>query len=110
MVEQSTKSLRLGYTSHKVDLDDSDCARVFGELLRLAEGNVKAYTSDLYHDAMWLRENVAGKPGTSFYYGVRESGTSLAWSVFTVRASCPAVWRVTVRVIDGSTILDIDAL
>lgn len=107
MVRQGTKWLRLGYTSYKVELEESDCARVFGELLKLAEGKISAYTSDLYHDAMWLSQNLVGKHGTEFYFGVRASGTSIDWSTFVVQEHSDFTWRISVRVIDGSTCMDI---
>lgn len=48
-------------------------ALIFGEMFRLAEGHIEAYRGDLYHDAIWLTENVNGP--TSFEWVVRESGT-----------------------------------
>lgn len=107
MVKAGTKWLRLGYESYKVELSESDCARAFGELLQLAEGTVKHFTSDLYHDAMWLHENLPGKHGTEFYYGVRESGTSIGWSRFVAQELSDVSWHVSIRVIDGSTMMDI---
>jgi len=106
----TTRSIRLGYESYKVDLSESDSPKVFGELLKLASGIVKAYGSDLFHDAVWLYRNVPGTPGVAFYYGVRESGTSLSRDLGDVAPFNASVWRVTVRVIDGSTVMDIDTL
>jgi hypothetical protein len=48
-------------------------ARLFGELVERAEGHLKHYKSDLYHDAHWIREHVNGP--MAFWYIVREYGT-----------------------------------
>lgn len=49
--------------------------RIFGYLVQLATPVVKEYHGDLFHDAMWLRENLTG-PG-AFLYCVRHSGTHI---------------------------------
>lgn len=50
-------------------------AKTFAEMLKLAHGRVQFYTSDLFHDALWLRENVT-EP-CSFDWITRESGTDI---------------------------------
>lgn len=48
---------------------------VFAKMLELARDRVKFYVSDLYHDALWLNEEVHGP--TTFEWVPRESGTHI---------------------------------
>ena len=50
-------------------------AMVFGHLVDLTDNVVKRYRSDLYHDARWLRDYFA--EAITFYFAVREAGTSI---------------------------------
>lgn len=50
-------------------------ARVFSLLLELVGDHVKAYRSDLFHDAAYLMEHLHGE--MTIYYAVRESGTAI---------------------------------
>lgn len=52
--------------------------RIFGHLVVLATPVVKEYHSDLFHDALWIKETVTGP--TSFLFLVRHSGTHLGRS------------------------------
>jgi len=57
--------------------DVADVAQfVFGELVRLSQYTITAYWSDLYHDALWIREYVKGDSYT-FFWSVNESGTNI---------------------------------
>jgi hypothetical protein len=51
-------------------------ALLFGEMVKRAKPVVKEYPSDLYHDAVWITENVNGP--TEFWWMVRHSGTNVA--------------------------------
>lgn len=55
------------------DQKTSICAKIFGTLIKLAEGRVEHYRGDLFHDALWLSENITG--AMSFDWVARESGT-----------------------------------
>lgn len=57
------------------ELEGSIRAHLFGHLANLAIPFIRAYTSDFYHDVRWINEWVTGP--TTFYYGVRESGTQI---------------------------------
>lgn len=48
-------------------------AMLFSRMLDLAEGRIKHYSSDLFHDALWLERNITGPMG--FDWIARESGT-----------------------------------
>lgn len=50
-------------------------AHVFGHLVKLADGVLTAYHSDLYHDALWLRDVLNGP--MTFCWSVGESGTGI---------------------------------
>lgn len=67
-------------------------ATLFEVLLKLTQGRVEHYLSDLYHDAIWLKEQVSGP--TVFFYGLRDSGTDLSDDEAHVRIINKKVWRV----------------
>lgn len=48
-------------------------AVLFGTMVDLARDRIKHYRSDLYHDALWISENITGP--RQFDWVVRESGT-----------------------------------
>lgn len=52
-------------------------SHVFGALVRMATPVLEAYHSDLYHDALWLMENLKGSDFT-FFYGVAEGSTGMS--------------------------------
>lgn len=58
--------------------------RAFAELLKIAIPVVKDYHSDIFHDAVWLHDNVTDDSTLTFVYVVRENGTHLtldaSWS------------------------------
>lgn len=51
--------------------------QVWEELYYLTSGVLKAYYSDLYHDAIALREALKSITLFEFYYSFNDSGTSL---------------------------------
>lgn len=55
------------------DLERTLRARLFGEMVALAQPVVDEYHSDLYHDVHWIDEHVNGE--TAFWFAVRTSGT-----------------------------------
>ncbi len=78
------------------DCQLSNRALLFGELVRRTEGVVKAYHSDLYHDAEWITENISGP--TVFFWGIHESGTHLSMEPEATHPYCRSdFWRVEVR-------------
>lgn len=81
------------------EMSGSILALLFGELVRRAIPIVREYASDLFHDAEWLRANVAGP--VTFDWMARPSGTNIgAESVaagLSIGAGAGAVaYRVTV--------------
>lgn len=48
-------------------------AKIFGKIVEMANGRILYYQSDLYHDALWINDNVTGP--MSFDLIIRESGT-----------------------------------
>lgn len=72
---QNTEIVRLAGWGPYEDVASSILPRMFGELLQRAEGVVVEYQSDLYHDAQWLRDNLAET--REFDFVVRHSGTSI---------------------------------
>ena len=53
--------------------------RLFGELVKLARPVVREFESDLYIDALWVREHVLDEHSAplEFWYTVRHSGTHI---------------------------------
>lgn len=103
----ATTHVRLSYVSYKTEFEATDRAVLFGKLVELASGVVKLWSSDLYHDAMWLSEHMVGH-GVVFYFGVRETGTSLDKSEANVSAFNDSVYRVTARVVNGMSTAQIE--
>lgn len=81
------------------DADDAShpsvCARIFAEMLSLALPTVKHYQSDLYHDALWLAK---GMPTNEpWWFGIRESGTSIGTDHRLVSAYNAKTYRMVVH-------------
>jgi hypothetical protein len=71
------------------------------ELAKLTTGKVKHYQSDLYHDALWLYENIAHHKDTlqdedTFYYGLRESGTLIGCDKNIMLRHSTIVYRIDI--------------
>jgi hypothetical protein len=98
----------LNYISGNPTINESARASVFGELVKLTRPLLSAYTSDLYHDAHWLAGNVIGNDVT-FYFGVRESGTSIGLNADLVAKINLVTFRIRVYVEEGSTHLTVSA-
>lgn len=86
---------------HTLGVGQTDIAEVrqfvFDHLLQLTDGVVKSYRSDLYHDAMWLREYLT-EP-MAFYFSVGECGTHIGTDEALSRYR-EHVYRCTVAVSD----------
>jgi hypothetical protein len=92
----STK--HIGYETGRTEIGDIDRAETFGRLIGITRPILAFYCSDLYHDARWIHDNVTG-PDVTFYFGVRESGTSIGFDHALVKAYNVAVrqdWVSTV--------------
>jgi hypothetical protein len=72
-------------------------ARVHGELVQLAIPVLKLYHSDLYRDAVWMQKYVTEETPTPyhFFFGVRNTGTSIGTDLTLVRYGNTAVYCVT---------------
>ncbi len=70
----TSETIDLWGWGHEYDSDVMD-QRIFGHLVRLAAPVVKEYHGDLFHDALWVRDNINGP--TEFLFCVRHSGTNL---------------------------------
>ena len=76
---------------------NSNRAHLFGYLVRLAQPIVTHFQSDLYHDVHWIDTHV--NPGTwlrgfHFFYGVRDTGTTIGTDHTLVALNNPHVWCV----------------
>ena len=69
-------------------------ARVFAILVELACPVIKSYWSDLYHDAIWVCDQVKGP--AEFIYGVRETGTTIGLDYELTAMHNTHVYRVRV--------------
>lgn len=49
---------------------------IFREMLKLATPTVKHYQSDLYHDAIWLRDEIHGPQ--VFFWSFDDTGTAIS--------------------------------
>ncbi len=67
------ESKTICYGGEWEDIQTTVRANVFAILMDLSNDRVKYYKSDLYHDAIWLSENITGC--MQFDWVVRESGT-----------------------------------
>lgn len=74
---------------------------VFGFLIEFAQSVITAYRSDLYHDAMWLAEYMAGDEFT-FWWSVDESGTSIGMEPIGLRR---CTYFLRAKVVDSRAIL-----
>lgn len=55
---------------------ETAAAYVHGELAKLAMPVLRAYHSDLYHDALWIHEHVKGD-AIEFFYSFNDTGTCI---------------------------------
>lgn len=77
---------------------------VFGELAKLAIPVLRYYHGDLYHDALWVSNHIAGMEPLTFYYGVRETGTNIGWFEETMTdGGNTEIYRCRVHMIDYET-------
>ena len=65
------------------DSESTIRATLFAKLLELARDRVKVYQSDLFHDALWIKERVTGP--MSFEWIARESGTFIGDSTLHIK-------------------------
>lgn len=54
-------------------------AKIFGRMVKLAQDKVEYFTSDLYHDAIWLDKTLGGP--CQFEWSTNQSGTHIGESV-----------------------------
>lgn len=81
----------------------SDCkgvevavAQVFGRLLNLGIPVLTHHHADLYHDALWLKEEMRGT-SFAFYYGVRPTGTFIGRALDLIQPYSKRTFAVTVE-------------
>jgi hypothetical protein len=103
----STK--HIGYETGRTEIGDIDRAETFGRLIGITRPILAFYCSDLYHDARWIHDNVTG-PDVTFYFGVRESGTSIGFDHALVKAYNVAVYRIRVWVDNGDSSVSVDSI
>lgn len=90
------ENLTLVSTNYLTEVSQSRAAS-FGELVKLAIPHIKHYHSDLFHDAVWLENNMSGE-SFAFYWSVSDTGTSIGTEPIGLREHA---YRVTVSCIDG---------
>lgn len=77
-------------------------AKVLGQLAVLADPKrMIAYQGDLYHDATWLRDHLdftgwANSQSVVFWYGTRETGTSITNSHTLIGSDNDTRYKVAV--------------
>lgn len=101
-------SVHLTSGSDWLEAASSVRAKVFGAMLKLAQGTIRDYHSDMYHDAMWLREWLNGP--MAFDWIARESGTFIGDTVVRINEDDwegLVKYRLAVRQEDLKWILDI---
>lgn len=82
------------------DGHDSIRAKLFQNLLTLADETVTHYRGDLYHDAVWIDREVHGP--CTFYFAVRSAGTSISFSKDDVtKMANDRLYEVTLTDDDG---------
>ncbi len=90
---------------------------LFHELATLAWPVVEHYRGDLYHDAHWLDHFVSGYPSwkgamddvcTHFFYGVRQSGTSIGTDPRYVAINSDKMYEITLTNDDGKWDVEIE--
>lgn len=74
------------------ELTTSVKAILFGEMVRKVSPHVNFYLSDYYHDVHWIDENI--KAMATFYYGCRDTGTSLGTDRDLVVANNKRAWKI----------------
>jgi len=83
-------------------------ALLFGKLMDEAVSVIDHYRSDWYHDALWIERNVTGP--TSFYFGMREFGTSIGHDRTAVMYGNDVTYAVTLSVDGGEWFVSLDLL
>lgn len=86
---------------------DVATAQVFGRLLNLGVPLLTHFHSDLYHDALWLQEHLTGTECT-FFYGVRQTGTLVGFSLEYVKPYSTRTFAVTVKLDNGKVMYGAD--
>jgi hypothetical protein len=82
--------------------DDCQLAKpqVFAVLHQLTHERVQHYQGDYYHDALWIERHVPAHVGRgvtfSFYYGARDTGTSIGDDFALVAIGNEHVWEVQI--------------
>jgi hypothetical protein len=97
------------YDNSKDDVSEV-AQRVFGLLVEMAQPVVRCYYSDLYHDALWLKDYLQGKE-FKFVWSVGECGTWITDddpSTITWDMHRKDLYRVTVRVKKGSFTAEVE--
>lgn len=79
------------------DLEGNIRALLFDQLLERALPVVKEYRSDLFHDAMWLREHLTSER-LEFDFMVRHSGTNIGTSASIQAEIGPGAGAILYRV------------
>lgn len=86
-------------------------SQLFGQMVVLAQPVIAHYHGDLYNDAMWIHKHLPAQlpqggwpiPADQdhsvfiFYYGVRDTGTSIGTDLDLVSYNNPNVYMFTVR-------------
>lgn len=98
--------VRLCYETGATEIKSSARALAFGMLAELAVPYVKRYMSDLYHDVHWVSDFLIGSDVT-FFYGVRESGTSIGLDESAIVEFNERAWRARVWVDGGTTRMEL---
>lgn len=101
----ATDTRRLLYDNTVTGVESAH-ALIFGRLAELAFPVLTAYHSDLFHDALWIRDTVTGELFT-FFWSVDQSGTALSLDNTGMRENA---YRVTVSCEHGTVAMTVESL
>lgn len=87
--------------------DSSIRAFVFEEIVKLTDGVVDHYRSDLFHVALWIERNL--HDADVFFVGIRDTGLDVDRDSDDVWVEHnPAIYKFTITGDQGRWVLDID--
>lgn len=75
-----------------------DTQTLFLWMMETSRDTIKSYSTDAYHDAVWLREHAQGSdPGLTFYWSYNDTGTSMGTCLESVTREDGKLFKITVH-------------
>jgi hypothetical protein len=104
--EASTMKTLLNGSGGAVALRDAR-SLIFGELVKLSAPVLEHYHGDLYHDAVWIMENI-DTDAVTFYYAFNKTGTTIGTDRdYVAYSSRKHMYVITVACVDGRVTIDV---